>query len=313
MLKEYAMTRHFISFTDLGRPELLHVFERAAALKAERAAGRYLFDHLKGRGVGMIFNKNSTRTRVSFKCGIEELGGHAVILNEGETQFSRGEPISHSARVLSRYLSALVIRTYAQSSLDELARYGSIPIINALTDEGHPCQILTDVFTIMENFPGEDFEKIRVAWVGDGNNMANSWLEAASILGFSLTLACPEGYDPDPRLLKAAQNANPKVRLLRDPKEAVKDAWAVNTDVWASMGQESEKAAREKAFQDVYLVDSALMALADPKAIFLHCLPAHPGEEVTEEVLESPASVIFDQAENRLHAQKALMEFLIKT
>ncbi len=306
------MTRHFISFTDLNREEHLHLFERAAWLKAERAAGRYLHQHLAGRGVGMIFNKNSTRTRVSFKCGIEELGGHAVFLNAGETQFSRGEPISHSARVLSRYLCALVVRTFAQSSLDDLAKYGSISIINALTDEGHPCQILTDVFTTLEKFPGEPVEKLRIAWVGDGNNMANSWLEAAMILGFPLSLACPEGYDPDPAILKAAQAANPAVKLMRDPKEAVRGAWAVNTDVWASMGQESEKAAREKAFQDVYLVDTALMALADPKAIFLHCLPAHPGEEVTEEVLESPASVIFDQAENRLHAQKALMEFLIR-
>jgi ornithine carbamoyltransferase len=306
------MTRHFISFTDLSREEHLHVLERAAALKAERAAGQYLHQHLKGRGVGMIFDKNSTRTRVSFKCGIEELGGHTVFLNAGETQFSRGEPISHSARVLSRYLCALVIRTYGQVILDDLAKYGSIPIINALTDEGHPCQILTDIFTCVEKFPKDPVEKIRMAWIGDGNNMANSWLEAATILGFPLNLACPEGYDPDPFILKAAQKANPAVKLMRDPKEAVKGAWAVNTDVWASMGQESEKAAREKAFQDVYLVDSALMALADPKAIFLHCLPAHIGEEVTEEVLESPASVIFDQSENRLHPQKGLMEFVIE-
>lgn len=305
------MTRHFISFTDFSREEHRHVLERAAALKAERAAGNYLHQHLAGRGVGMIFNKHSTRTRVSFKCGIQELGGHAVFLNPAETQFSRGEPLSHSARVLSRYLAALVIRTYAQANVEELAKCGSIPVINALTDEGHPCQILTDIFTCTEKFPGVPLEEIRMAWVGDGNNMANSWLEAATVLGFPLALACPEGYDPNPALLKAAQNANPRVKLVRDPKEAARGAMAINTDVWASMGQEDEKAAREKVFQDVYIVDSDLMALADPKAIFLHCLPAHIGEEVTEEVLESPASVIFDQAENRLHAQKAIMEFLI--
>jgi len=305
------MVRHFINFSDLTKEEIHHVFERSAALKAERAKGRYLHQHLGGRGVGMIFNKNSTRTRVSFECGITELGGHAVILSESQTQFSRGEPISHSARVLSRYLSALVIRTYAQSQLDDLAKYGSIPIINALTDEGHPCQILTDIFTAVEKFPGQPLEKIKMAWVGDGNNMANSWIEAAGVLGFPLTLACPEGYSPDGAILAKAQSANSAVKLVRDPKEAASGAWAVNTDVWASMGQEGERQEREKAFKGIYIIDSALMAKADPKAIFMHCLPAHIGEEVTEEVLESPASVIFDEAENRLHAQKGLMEFLI--
>lgn len=305
------MVRHFIKFSDLTKDEIYHVFERSAALKAERAKGCYLHQHLAGRGVGMIFNKNSTRTRVSFECGITELGGHAVILSEGQTQFSRGEPVSHSARVLSRYLGALVIRTYAQSLLEDLARFGSIPIINALTDEGHPCQILTDIFTATEKFPGQPLEKIKMAWIGDGNNMANSWIEAAGVLGFPLTLACPEGYDPDASILAQAQAANPAIKLVRSPQEAAKGAWAVNTDVWASMGQEGEKLEREKAFKGIYLVDSALMALADPKAIFMHCLPAHIGEEVTEEVLESSASVIFDEAENRLHAQKGLMEFLI--
>jgi len=305
------MARHFIKFTDLTKDEVRHVFERSAAMKAERVRGVHLHPHLKGRCVGMIFNKNSTRTRVSFECGITELGGHAVVLSENQTQFSRGEPISHSARVLSRYLSALVIRTYAQSQLDDLAEFGSIPIINALTDEGHPCQVLADIFTLVEKFPGQPFEKIKTAWIGDGNNMANSWIEAAGLLGFPLTLACPEGYSPDAAVLAQAQAANPKVKLVRDPGEAADGAWAVNTDVWASMGQEGERKEREKAFKGIYIVDNALMAKADPKAIFMHCLPAHPGEEVTEEVLESPASVIFDEAENRLHAQKGLMEFLI--
>ncbi len=305
------MTRHYITFSDLSREEYLGLLKRAAALKAERKAGQYLRPHLAGRSVGMLFNKNSTRTRISFECGITELGGHAVVLNESQTQFSRGEPISHSARVLSRYLAAVVIRTYAQSQLDDLAKYGSIPVINALTDEGHPCQILTDIFTATEKFPDEPVEKIKMAWIGDGNNMANSWIEAAAVLGFPLSLACPEGYDPDMKILAKAQAVNPAIKLVRDPREAARGAWAINTDVWASMGQEGEQPEREKAFKGKYLVDGALMALADPKAIFMHCLPAHIGEEVTEEVLESPASVIFDEAENRLHVQKALMEFLI--
>ena len=304
------MTRHFITFEDLSREELLFVFDRAAFLKAERVAGRYLRPHLAGRGVGMIFNKHSTRTRVSFECGITELGGHAVVLSESQTQMSRGEPVSHSARVLSRYLAALVIRTYAQGFLSELAGFSSIPVINALTDEGHPCQVLTDIFTALERFPGVPVEKLKVAWIGDGNNMANSWIEAAGYLGFALALACPEAYEPDPRGLAKARARNPNVVLTRDPREAVRGALAVNTDVWASMGHEAEQSQREKAFRG-FIVDSGLMARADPKAIFMHCLPAHPGEEVTEEVLESPASAIFDEAENRLHVQKALMEFLI--
>lgn len=305
------MTRHFISFNDLTRDEHLEVMNMAAAIKAERRKGQYTHPHLAGRSVAMIFNKNSTRTRVSFECGINELGGHPVVLSESQTQFSRGEPISHSARVLSRYLAAIVIRTYAQAQLDDLARFGSIPIINALTDEGHPCQVLTDIFTALEKFPGQPVEKIKMAWIGDGNNMANSWIEAAGVLGFPLTLACPEGYDPDLTLLAEAQRANSQVKLVRDPGEAAAGAWAVNTDVWASMGQENEQAQREKAFKGIYIVDAALMAKAAPQAIFMHCLPAHIGEEVTADVLESPASVIFDEAENRLHAQKGLMKFLI--
>ena len=304
------MTRHFITFEDLSREELLFVFERATFLKAERAAGQYWRRHLEGRGVGMIFNKNSTRTRVSFECGISELGGHAVVLSESQTQMSRGEPVSHTARTLSRYLAALVIRTYSQASVKDLARHGSIPIINALTDEGHPCQVLTDIFTALERFPGLPLEQLKVAWVGDGNNMANSWIEAAGFFGFALNLACPEGYEPDPHILARARTMNPAVFLTGDPREAVRGALAVNTDVWASMGHEAEQAKREKSFRS-FIVDADLMARADPKAIFMHCLPAHPGEEVTEEVLESPASAIFDEAENRLHVQKALMEFLI--
>jgi ornithine carbamoyltransferase len=207
-------------------------------------------------------------------------------------------------------LAALVIRTYEERELLELSRWASIPVVNALTNEGHPCQVLTDVFTLWERLAGRPLERQLVAWVGDGNNMANSWLEAAAVLGFRLNLACPEGYDPDPAILRLAKGDNPEIRLMRSPAEAVAGAAAVNTDVVASMGQEAEAASRLAAMRP-FQVTGELMAKAAPGAIFMHCLPAHPGEEVTEEVLESPASVIFDQAENRLHAQKALLEYLV--
>ena len=304
------MPKHFISFRDLSADEAFFLFERAAKLKAERARDQYLRPHLDGRSVGMFFSKPSTRTRVSFECAISELGGHACVINLQDTQFARGEPLSHSARVLSRYLSAMVIRTHAESELYELSKWASIPVINALTNEGHPCQVLTDVFTLWERLAGKPLANQLVAWVGDGNNMANSWIEAAAVLGFRLNLACPEGYDPDPVILKRALADNPSIKLMRSPEDAVEGAAAVNTDVVASMGQEAESQKRLAAMR-AYQVTSDLMAKAAPGAIFMHCLPAHPGEEVTEEVLESPASVIFDEAENRLHAQKALLEYLI--
>jgi ornithine carbamoyltransferase len=211
---------------------------------------------------------------------------------------------------LSRYLSGLVIRTYDEADLLNLAKWSSIPIINALTDQQHPCQVLTDIFTLAETQEHRDLSGLLIAWVGDGNNMANTWLEAAAVFGFALNLACPEGYDPDPLILKNAQNDNPKIKLLRDPAQAVSGAMAVNTDVFASMGHEKESEKRIRDFKG-YTVTSELMAKCAPGAIFMHCLPAHPGEEVTDEVLESPASVIFEEAENRLHVQKALLEYLI--
>jgi ornithine carbamoyltransferase len=258
----------------------------------------------------MLFAKPSTRTRISFDCAIRELGGNPVVANISETQFTRGEPISHSARVFSRYLSALVIRTFDESDLNGLAQWSTIPIINALTNEHHPCQVLTDVFTFVECLDGKPLANQKVAWIGDGHNMANTWLEAAAVFGFGLNLACPEGYEPDETILKQAINDNPKIKLMRSPVEAVAGAGAVNTDVFASMDQQAEYAKRLVDFKD-YQVNAELMAKAAPGAIFMHCLPAHPGEEVTDEVLESPASVIFNQAENRLHAQKALLEYLI--
>ncbi|MDR1871510.1 MAG: ornithine carbamoyltransferase [Deltaproteobacteria bacterium] len=304
------MTRHYITFRDLSKEEYEAVFQRAAHLKKARREGRYHFPHLAGRSVGMIFNKNSTRTRVSFESAITELGGHAIVLAASETQISRGEAPSHTARVLSRYLSALVIRTYEETELTDLAAHATIPIINGLTNQRHPCQVLTDVFTLVETLEAEKLEDQIVAWIGDGHNMANTWLEAAAVFGFGLHLACPQGYQPDKAILAKAQADNPKIKLFDSPLEAVKGARAVNTDVFTSMGQEKEIKQRLKDFAG-YQVTKELMAKAAPQAIFLHCLPAHIGEEVTEEVLESPASLVFEEAENRLHAQKALLEFLI--
>ncbi|MDR2300681.1 MAG: ornithine carbamoyltransferase [Deltaproteobacteria bacterium] len=304
------MTKHYITFRDLSLDEYNHIFSRTKKLKAERHRGQYLRPHLGGRSVGLIFSKPSTRTRVSFNCAVSELGGMPIAMNVSETQFVRGEPISHSARVFSRYLAGLVIRTYHESELRGLAQYATIPIVNALTNEQHPCQVMADVFTFLEILDGKPLENQQVAWVGDGHNMANTWLEAAAVFGFGLKLACPEGYDPDPVILKNAINDNPKVKLIRSPAEAVAGANAVNTDCFVSMDQEAEAKKRLADFKD-YQVTSEIMAKTAPGAIFMHCLPAHPGEEATDEVMESPASVIFDQAENRLHAQKALLEYLI--
>lgn len=270
-------------------------------------SGAYRDKPLAGKTLGMIFTKSSTRTRVSFEVGTFQLGGHALFLSSRDIQLGRGEPIKDTARVLSRYLDGIMIRTFAHSDVEELARYATIPVINGLTDFLHPCQILADLLTIKEHLGG--WEGKVVAWVGDGNNMAHSWINAAGVLGFELRLACPEGYDPDPLLLKHNQ-ARASITVVRDPKDAVRGAHAVNTDVWASMGQEEEQAKREQAFKG-FCVDDALMQLADPSAIFLHCLPAHRGEEVTESVIEGPQSRVFDEAENRLHVQKAVMATLM--
>jgi ornithine carbamoyltransferase len=262
---------------------------------------------LAGKTLGMIFAKSSTRTRVSFEVGAYQLGGHALFLSSRDIQLGRGEPIRDTARVLSRYLDGIMIRTYDHADAEELARYGSIPVINGLTDLLHPCQVLADLLTVRESLGGWDGKV--VAWVGDGNNMANSWINAAGSLGFELRLACPAGYHPNAEILKRNQ-AKAKIAVTADPREAVRGAHVVTTDVWASMGQEAEQETRARAFQG-YLVDAALMRLADPSAIFLHCLPAHRGEEVSEDVLEGPQSRVWDEAENRLHVQKALMAILM--
>ncbi|MDR0548746.1 MAG: ornithine carbamoyltransferase [Deltaproteobacteria bacterium] len=304
-------TRHYISFRDIAKEEYEFIFQRAAHLKESRRQGHYLFPLLGGRSVGLIFNKSSTRTRVSFETAINELGGHPVVLSTSDTQMARGEAPAHTAKVLSRYLAAVAIRTYEDQELYDLAAAATIPIINALTNQRHPCQVLADVFTLLENLDNEPLEAQEVAFIGDGHNMANTWLEAAATFGFGLRVATPPGYEPDSEIFKMATAANPKVKLFSAPKEAVAGARCVNTDVFASMGQEAETAKRLQDFQG-FQVNKELMALASPKAIFLHCLPAHLGEEVTAEVLDGPASRVFEEAENRLHAQKALLEFLTR-
>jgi ornithine carbamoyltransferase len=291
--------RDFLAIPDYSREELLNLFDLAERMRK----GEYRDKPLAGKSLAMIFMKSSTRTRVSFEVGTWQLGGHALFLSPRDVQLGRGEPVADTARVLSRYVDGIMIRTYAHSEVEELAKYSDVPVINGLTDLLHPCQILADILTIRQYLGTIDGRK--VAWIGDGNNMANSWINAAYRLGFDLTLACPEGYDPDPAILKRAQSAA-NVRVVRDPAQAVEGADVVNTDVWASMGQEDEQAVREKAFKR-FKVDEALMSRAQQDAIFMHCLPAHRGEEVAAEVIDGPQSVVWDEAENRLHVQKAIM------
>jgi len=295
--------RHFLAIPDFSRAELDRLFALADSMRS----GAYTKKPLAGKSLAMIFLKSSTRTRVSFEVGTWQLGGHALFLSSRDVQIGRGEPIPDTARVLSRYVDGIMIRTFAHSDVEQLAQYSSVPVINGLTDLLHPCQVLADILTIRQRFG--TYEGRKVAWIGDGNNMANSWINAAHRLGFELTLACPEGYDPDPVILERARR-DAKVTLVRDPNEAAAGAHVVNTDVWASMGQEEEQSVREKAFAG-YQVDAALMKRAARDAIFLHCLPAHRGEEVTAEVIDGPQSCVFEEAENRLHIQNAIMATLI--
>ena len=295
--------RDLLQIPDFSARELEKLFSLAEAMRA----GKYRKKPLAGRSLAMIFMKSSTRTRVSFEVGAWQLGGHALFLSPRDVQLGRGEPIADTARVLSRYVDGIMIRTFAHSEIEELARYSSVPVINGLTDLVHPCQVLADLLTVRQHLGG--WEGKRFAWIGDGNNMANSWINAAGVLGFELALACPVGYDPDPDILARAQS-RARVRVVRDPAEAAERADVVNTDVWASMGQEEEQAIREKAFKG-YRVDSRLMKRAGRDAIFLHCLPAHRGEEVAAEVIDGPQSRVWDEAENRLHIQKAIMAVLL--
>ena len=296
--------RDFLSLHDL-RPEEIHLLlERAASMRGGVSLGR----PLEGKALAMIFRKSSTRTRVSFEVAIHQLGGFGVFLSDRDSQLGRGEPIPDTARVLSGYVDAIMVRTFGHAEVVELAQHSSVPVINGLSDLLHPCQLLADLLTLRDEF-GPALETLRVAWIGDGNNMANSWLNAAALLGFELRLACPEGYDPDPDILARA-SASGRVSLTRDPREAVEGAHAVTTDVWASMGQEDEAARREEAFRS-FQVNDTLMEGALAQGIFLHCLPAHRGEEVTASVIDGPRSRVFPEAENRLHAQKALLVELV--
>jgi len=295
--------RDFLAITDLSRSEIQGLFDLAAKMKD----GGYRETPLAGKTLAMVFAKSSTRTRVSFEVGTTQLGGQALFLSAKDIQLGRGEPIPDTARVLSRYVDGIMIRTFDHKEVEELARWATVPVINGLTDLTHPCQVLADLFTVREHLGG--WEGKRIAWVGDGNNMANSWLEAAEVLGFELRLACPEGFEPSRDKFERAKK-KAKVVVTEVPEEAVEGAHVVNTDVWASMGQEAEAEARRNAFKG-YTVDAELMKLADPTAIFLHCLPAHRGEEVTDAVIEGPQSRVFDEAENRLHVQKALLATLL--
>ncbi|MCG7955313.1 MAG: ornithine carbamoyltransferase [Candidatus Thiodiazotropha endolucinida] len=298
------MTRHFLSLLDLSHDELQSLIRRASELKRMQHRGE-IHTPLKGKNLGMVFEKSSTRTRVSFEVGMSQLGGHALFLSPRDTQLGRGEPIEDSAKVLSRMLDIIMIRTFEQEKLELFAAHSQVPVINALTDRYHPCQLLADMQTYAEhrgNIQGKT-----VTWVGDGNNMCHSYINAARQFDFSLNIACPEGYDPESEILEAAGD---RASIIRDPLEAATGADLVVTDVWASMGQEEEQALREKAFSK-YQVNDELMAQAEKDALFFHCLPAHRGEEVTASVIDTPDSVVWDEAENRLHSQKALMEFLL--
>jgi len=298
------MTQHFLTLMDLDKAALKQLVTRAIELKAIQKSGE-LFEPFKNRVLGMIFDKSSTRTRVSFETGMVQFGGHAIFLSPRDTQLGRGEPVEDSARVLSRMVDAIMIRTYDHKNLERFADYSNVPVINALTDMYHPCQLLADMQTYYEH-RGDISGKI-VTYIGDGNNMCHSYMNAARQYGFTLNVAVPEGFDPDADLLAETKNC---VNIFRSPEEAISGAHMVTTDVWASMGQEQEQAEREKKFAG-YQVNDQLMALADKEAVFMHCLPAHREEEVSASVIDGPQSVVWDQAENRLHAQKALLELLM--
>jgi len=297
-------TRHFLSLMDLSSDELETLINRAIELKQQWKAGE-IYEPLKNRTLAMVFEKSSTRTRVSFETGMAQFGGHALFLSPRDTQLGRGEPIEDTARVLSEMVDGVMIRTFEHEKIERFAQFSEVPVINALTDMFHPCQLLADVQTYVEH--RGSIRGATVTWVGDGNNMCHSYMNAARQFGFHLNIACPEGYDPDPRMTRATTDHH---TLFRDPMEAASGSDLVVTDVWASMGQEEEQKQREADFEG-FQVSEAMMERADKDALFMHCLPAHREEEVTEAVLEGPQSVVWQEAGNRLHAQKALLEFLM--
>ena len=300
--------KHLLKLMDLSREEILDLLDLADKLKAERKAG---IPHpiLAGKTLGMIFEKSSTRTRVSFETGMYQLGGQALFLSSRDLQIGRGEPVEDTARVLSRYLDGIMIRTFAQSEVEDLAKYGSIPIINGLTDFCHPCQVLADLMTVREH--KHQLEGINMCYIGDGNNMANSLIVGFLKVGAHVSIACPREYQPDPQILEFVKDYEGMFTMTDDPMTAAKDADVIFTDVWASMGQEGEKAIREKAFAG-YQVNDQLLSVANEGCMVQHCLPAHRGEEITAEVFEAHADEIFDEAENRLHAQKAVLVAVMK-
>jgi ornithine carbamoyltransferase len=300
--------KHFRSLQEFTKIELLGLIDRAIQLKKEKQAGK-IHQQLIGKTIGLIFEKPSTRTRVSFEAAMYGLGGQVIFLSGRDTQLARSEPLKDMSRVMSRYVDGMVVRTFGQEVVEELAAYATVPVINALTDLHHPCQVLSDIMTVIEK--KGVIEPLRIAWVGDGNNMANSWIQAAGILGFALTLACPQGYEPDGGILAASRRlATMPITLVHDPEEAVASADVINVDVWASMGKEDEQEERLRVFSH-YQLNRSLLAKAPAGCIVLHCLPAHRGEEITDEVLESAQCVAFDQAENKMHIHKAILESLI--
>ncbi|WP_297290176.1 ornithine carbamoyltransferase [uncultured Flavonifractor sp.] len=302
------MKKDLLKLLDLTKADIVKILDTADQMKYNQKHG-LTHHYLEGKTLAMIFEKNSTRTRVSFETGMFQLGGHALFLSGKESQIGRGEPIEDTARVLSRYCDGIMIRTFGQVEVETLARYASIPVINGLTDFAHPCQVLADLMTIREH--KSRLEGLKLCYIGDGNNMANSLIVGGLKVGMEVSVACPEGYDPDPQVLEFAQNCGGKFTLCRNPKEAAAGADALFTDVWASMGQEGEAQKRRAVFEGIYQINDELMAVTNPGCMVQHCLPAHRGEEITAEVFEAHAGEIFDEAENRLHAQKAVMYLLM--
>jgi ornithine carbamoyltransferase len=306
------MKKDLLAISDLTPRDIEKILQRSAALKKQHRQGRASWT-LKGKSLGMIFEKSSTRTRVSFEVGMFQLGGQALFLSSQDLQIGRGEPIADTARTLSRYLDGIMIRTFAQATVEELARHATIPVINGLSDLQHPCQALADLFTIREK-KGK-LKGLKLAYVGDGNNVANSLIEACVKMGMHISIACPHGYEPDAGVMRGAKReaarTGSEFRIMNDPARAATGADAVYTDVWASMGQEKEHAVRVRAFRG-YQIDAKLMKAAHPKALVMHCLPAHRGEEIAAEVIDGPQSVVFEEAENRLHTQKAVLELLMR-
>ncbi len=296
--------RHFLTLNDITSAELQQIMQRGIELKKMQKAGE-IFEPLKNQTLAMIFEKSSTRTRISFETGMTQLGGHALFLSSNDTQLGRGEPIEDSARVISSMVDGIMIRTFGHDIVETFAKYSSVPVINALTDEFHPCQLLADMQTYQEH--RGSIQGKTVTWVGDGNNMCHSYINAAAQYDFNLRIACPEGYDPNMDLVNAHKG---RVEIVRNVFDAAENSDLITTDVWASMGQEEEQKLREIAFAD-YQVTAQTMQKANPDALFMHCLPAHRGEEVAAEVIDAKDSVVWDEAENRLHAQKALLEFLM--